>query len=344
MDNITQWVIWWSLYTLITGKKTNKQFMLGAFISNIPDLDTFIAAFVSTNRVDQFFFHREIMHSIIFNFWLSLILWFILYRGDRTRPYRRYVLASFISIFCGHLLIDGMTSYGMRYFLPWDSTVYSWDNMFVIDFGMRAITIIGFIRYLFSAYKSKIAKWILIIVWAYITLSVWIQYHADNLFTKQYPASIEKSGIIKSITMATPLQIALRKHIVKTPTGIYEGYYSIFDKQTNEIERNFSPFDLAAQEKIETLSLENNHFGKQLTKVLNFSRDMFLVTSNASGYNIESLLMGSFDNQKNTTWTQSIFGFKVTNLSGSYELSQSRWWGSISSKAWNDLRKRAWGQ
>jgi hypothetical protein len=57
-----------------------------------------------------------------------------------------------------------MTSYGMRYWLPFSGKTYSSDNIFVVDFGMWIITIVGLLWYMISQVKAKIAKIILIVV------------------------------------------------------------------------------------------------------------------------------------------------------------------------------------
>lgn len=78
--------------------------------------------------------HRGFAHSFVFAAIIALLLGWILTKTDKEkRPMRRRMLGIFLSIGLGHLLIDAMTTYGMRWFLPFDSTTYSFDNIFVID-------------------------------------------------------------------------------------------------------------------------------------------------------------------------------------------------------------------
>ncbi len=315
MDNITQWVIWWSLYTLITGKHTNKNFWLGAGIANIPDLDVFLGRLLPLSPIDAQFFHRGIMHSIVFNIGIALLLGYALYRSDRTIPYRRYSLGVFVSILFGHLLIDGMTSYGMRYWLPFSERTTSTDNIFIIDFGMRAITIAGLVRYMISSAKRKIAKYILIAVWIYIAFTFAIRAYVTDVFEDNYPKRWVPITVINSRTFPEPLQPFLRRHVVKTPRGYYEWYYSIFD-DNKKIDRNWSVSSRIDEELIYTKSLWTSDNARYLRYILSASRDMVRVTPTNDGYRLDNMVFGSFwstdaDRPRmfgfNIQWTGDIF-------------------------------------
>ena len=126
------------------------------------------------SSLDAFFFHRGIMHSIVFSVVLSLVLGFVLRRFDRSVSYRRYVIACLVSMIFGHLLIDGMTSYGMRYRLPRSDKSYSSNNIFVVDVGMLAIVITGLVIYLRAKrkkHKKRVAQWTLGFAGAYFLMT-----------------------------------------------------------------------------------------------------------------------------------------------------------------------------
>lgn len=325
VDNITQWVIWGSIFSLITGKKSNKSMLLWAAITNIPDLDVFISRLVTNNVIDQFFFHRGIMHSIIFNVAVSLILWWLLHQRDSSTPYRKYTIWCLLSILCGHLLIDGMTNYGMRYFLPRDKTVYSTDNIFVIDFGARIITIGGLVRYLISTAKSRVAKYILVIIWCYFFLTLGIRQYVQQQFTKQYPIQLQTSQIIKSLTIPEPLQIALRRHVIKTDQAIYEGYYSLFDSNTDAITRKTSLVDEKSEKIVEALSHEQSEFGRRVQQVLSFTRGIYLIYWSWSWYRIENFIFSPVNGRQ--TWATRMFGFEIIKTVDWYDIrnSQTSW-------------------
>ena len=343
MDNITQWVIWWSLYTLITGKRSNKQFRLWAGIANIPDLDVFVGRLLPLSPIDAQFFHRGIMHSIIFNIGVSLALWYVLYRADKTVSYWRYVIGIFVSILFWHLLIDGMTSYGMRYWLPFSEKTTSTDNIFIVDFGMWIITIGGLIWYMISQAKQKIAKVILIAVGSYFAFTFFAQWYADNVFHDAYPQR-KVMQVEDSRTLAEPLQPFLRRHIIKTNLWYYEWYYSIFDDDKN-INREFVSSNKKWESLITSLSQKDNHLSKNLRQIRNFSRDMLRVTlNNEDGYTIENMtfwpLAGRQDGEQDR-----MFNFTLQATDGSYMIDFDQWdrrW-SLTTQVWNDFWRRVWG-
>ncbi len=343
MDNITQWVIWWSLYTLITGKRSNKQFRLGAGIANIPDLDVFVGRLLPLSPIDAQFFHRGIMHSIIFNIWVAFALWYVLYRSDKTVPYWRHVIGIFVSILFWHLLVDGMTSYGMRYWLPFSSKTYSTDNIFVVDFGMWIITIAGLIWYMISQAKQKIAKAILIAAGSYFAFTFLAQWYADSVFHDAYPQR-KVMQIESSRTLVEPLQPFLRRHIIKTNLWYYEWYYSLFDKN-KDIDREFVSSNKKGENLIESLSQQDNNLGKNLRQINSFSRDMTrVVLNNNDWYTIENMTFWPL------LWRQDgeqkrMFNFSLEATGGSYIINFDQWdrrW-SLTKQTWNDFWRRVWG-
>ncbi len=340
MDNITQWIIGWSLYSLITKKASNKTFLLGGLITNIPDFDTFIAGLVTADPIDQQFFHRGIMHSIIFNLGLSLVLWYVLYLSDKSVPYRRYALGCFVSIVAWHLLIDGMTSYGMRYFLPRNKTVYSRDNIFVVDFGMWIITIGGFIWYLWSKAKKKIAQWILGVVWLYFIMSFGIQSYTNTIFKAHYPPEISKETIVQSLTTVEPLQIFLRRHVIKTNEWLYESYYSLFDKDTS-LQRRFHKVDAQAQNYVRTIAQQPTKVSTQLNQILNRGRWFSRIVPLSWEHRIENFAMWGLNGWN--TWSSRLFNFYLVWSWDHISITRHGDGRNITASVWNDFRKRVFG-
>ena len=344
MDNITQWVIWWSLYTLITGKRSNKQFRLGAGIANIPDLDVFVGRLLPLSPIDAQFFHRGIMHSMIFNIWVALALWYVLHRSDKTISYWRYVIGVFVSILFWHLLVDGMTSYGMRYWLPFSEKTTSTDNIFIVDFGMWFITIGGLIWYMIWQAKQKIAKYILITVGSYIAFTFLTQSYANSVFHDAYP-NRKIMKIESSRTIAEPLQPFLRRHVIKTNLWYYEWYYSIFDSN-KKINREFVSSNKKWENLISSLSKQDNDIGENLRKITNFSRNMNrIILNNNEWYTIENMTFWPLLWRQK--WEQSrMFNFTLQTEWWKYVIWFDQWdrnW-SLSKQTWNDFWNRVFWQ
>jgi membrane-bound metal-dependent hydrolase YbcI (DUF457 family) len=344
MDNITQWVIWWSLYTLITGKKSNKQFRLGAGIANIPDLDVFVGRLLPLSPIDAQFFHRGIMHSIIFNVWVALALWYVLHRSDKTVSYWRYVIGVFVSILFWHLLVDGMTSYGMRYWLPFSEKTTSTDNIFIVDFGMWIITIAGLIWYMISQAKKKISSYILIAVWSYFALSFGLQSYANNVFTHHYPERITETKIIDAHTLAEPLQPLLWRHVLKTSVGYYEWYYSIFDSN-KDIKREFISSNKKWEQVVDALIWLSIPISTELSKVKSFSRNMLRIVSQWSGYRLENMVFWPIDGRQ-TGQQERLLNFNLQSDTWNQYILTQDWWSrpSLTIWLWSYFWKRVFGR
>lgn len=342
MDNLTQWAIGGSLYTLITGKHSTKQFLLGAVIANVGDFDVFVWPLLPLGDLESFFFHRGIMHSVLFAVVSSALISYFLYRADKSVAYWRYLLACLVAMFGGHLLIDAMTTYGMRFWLPRSNYTVSTDNIFIVDFGMWIITIGGFITYLSrksSAFKKRVAWRILGLSAAYFGMSFGLQYHADQVMWAQAPDYIWSGAVHK--TIAQPLQPFLRKQVIKD-TAYYENagpyhiaYYSIFDKSENIERYTLSQSDegvVALSRRVDSDPTLTKHYNL----INDFARWYLRVTLSQSGFLLENMLNGpiigrtgdersgsSFDFQLNTTDKQNFFFERVSGAR--LEISRDTW-------------------
>lgn len=340
MDNITQGVIWWSLYTLITKKPTNKQFFLWAAIANIPDIDAFLGRMLFSHPLDQMFFHRGILHSVVFNITLSFILAYVLHRSGKDTSYRRYFLAVSISIFFWHLFVDGMTSYGMRYRLPFSWATTSTDNIFVVDFGMWAITIGWMVWYLFSTIKKRVAQWILALVAGYFAMTFIFQMVAYSIFTHHYPQRWLPLEVIATRTLVEPLQPFLRRHVIKTPRGYYEWYYSLFD-QDRDIQWHRRVNNTTGQDLINTLVDQHTDSWRRLRQVVSFSQNMYRVVDTTSGYLIENMTSWPLLWWK-TLQQDRMFNFLVQGSGDQYSIDIDRQRPQLSQNMWAEFWQRVW--
>lgn len=237
MDNITQWSIWGAIYNLITGKHATKNFLIGAIITNLPDLDLFLPSVIYKDPVYQFFFHRGITHSLFVAVILSAVLGSIIwYKNKSDIPLWRYVLAIFVSIGVGHLMVDGFTSYGMRYFLPWSQLNYSFDNMPIVDIMLLSILVFLFIILAITHQKQKryiaISMVSISMIWFVSSFVVkdMVNKACSNSFTRywlQYGVGvIEKFG-------SFPKMWSLRnwRCVYKTDKSIYIGNKDAISKE-----------------------------------------------------------------------------------------------------------------
>lgn len=246
MDNITHWTIWWSIFTAITWKYSNKNFWRWFLIWNLPDIDVILWPLLYNNSMDIFFFHRWITHSLIFLFVISLILTVSTKSYFRDVSRIRLFIAYLFSLLLWHLALDGFTSYGIRPFAPRSNNVYSTDNIYVVDLPMLFSLIFLAIYRLRKPYKKIITKIIIVFSTVYFLVSFIVKIWVDWIFKKSasisdiYNKNNDSNELASILTLPEPLQIFLRRSIVPTTNWYYEWYYSVFDKN-KKIDWKFYP-------------------------------------------------------------------------------------------------------
>lgn len=232
MDNITQWVIWWAIYTLITWKQKTKSFITWAIVTNLPDLDIFLSKLLYTNQVDQFFFHRSITHSLLSWVLIWVIVWSILwYKNKWDIPLWRYVVAIICSVVFWHLMVDWFTTYGIRYFLPWGETFYSFDNMPIIDLIFLWILVILFFLYIIRLYKKQLSIAIISIstlrfAWSFMIKDM-VKNDCNASFTK-YGLEYNVQKVLKFWSFPKFGSLINWKCIYNTEDAIYVSDHNIF--------------------------------------------------------------------------------------------------------------------
>lgn len=147
--------------------------------------------------------------------------------------------AIFLVISIGHLFVDYMTSYGIRWFLPFTSQTFSLGNIFVIDLFYTVPLILLWTIYIFlkKVTHRRILKtisriWLL----AYPLFSMFAQQEVKEVFTANLDAQHITYG--RMYVTPEPLQAFLWRAVVKVGVGYYDGYYSLFDHD-NHIQRHY---------------------------------------------------------------------------------------------------------
>ncbi len=300
MDPITQGIIWWSLFTLTTGKHGRKPFLLSAVVTNLPDFDIFFSRLLYTDQIDQMFFHRGITHTVVWGIVIGLLagcIWWLVEKKQFSLW--RLISACMLSIFGGHLVIDRLTSYGMRWRLPRSWVTTSLDTIFVLDFGMRAIVIGGFIWYLLSKHKQRVATRILLCALGYFCFAAGVKQFASTALQKQFIADFPNTPIISQLSTPEPFQPFLRRAIIKTQTSgdntlYYEGRRSPFDTQTTP-DRKTTSSELTPDEVSADLT---GKIADQFAKIKSFSRGQLAIHVTTGGYIAENLIFGSLNGRE----------------------------------------------
>lgn len=334
MDNITQWIIWWALFTLSTKKYTIKNFLLWWLIANIPDSDIFIAKLLYTDPLDQFFFHRGVMHSIIGWLGIGVITWIIVSLLKSWKLLWEKVLniiwSCIITIFGGHLIIDWLTTYGMRRFLPWSNRVSSWDIIFVVDFWMRVGLLILFVSYIISRSRKFISLSILWFVCIYLCACWLFKYTSYQHITRAFGLHYDSASIKRVIIVPEPLQPFLRRWVIQTSWWIYQTWYSVFDnvEPTNFI---YAPWESIASYDLSTIP--------HLNQVYDFSRWFLLKQTNSWNIVFNNYLFGYY--WWWMSWSQQTMFWFTLSWDALIQVSSHR---VLTTGVWTRFRKRVWGE
>lgn len=253
MDNITQGILggrisglWLSQHHRTQKEPlTNGLLRTAAVLTNIGDFDVLIRPLIEwSNPIDAFFFHRGLSHSLLLAVVFALIFWLIGAHFDKAKRARRRRCWAFLSsMVFGHLIIDLMTSYGIRLFLPFSDVILSLDNMFIVD---AFFTIPLFILFLCTLFARTTARKRIFAWWGMAFASI---YLIATFFAQQYVRTVctdalTTQGVVieRTYVAPEPLQAFLRRCVARTQrpgaqqeqeweTRFLEDYLSIFDSK-----------------------------------------------------------------------------------------------------------------
>jgi len=222
MDTLTHITIGACTGELILGKKLGKKAMLfGAIAANIPDIDTSAGLFMRGDKA--LLFHRGITHSLLFALITGLLLAYI-----AKKVYADIELGLFAMFFCFeltlHNLLDTCTNYGTGLLEPFSHQRFSIHLLYVVDpvftlpFLIATILLIVHKR---PYQKNNFALTAVLVSTMYLCIAGYCKSRLDNKATLTTPA---------------PFTTFLWYCIIKTKTGYYTNYQSVFDKAVTKYE------------------------------------------------------------------------------------------------------------
>ena len=130
MDNLTHTLTGVAISRLGIDKRVEGATLTLALACNLPDVDIVSALWGLGAYLEH---HRGITHALPASPLMAAGLAFILSAWPKSK---RRVLPTFLIAWLGvivHVLSDLWTSYGTRALLPFDSTWYAWDWIFIVD-------------------------------------------------------------------------------------------------------------------------------------------------------------------------------------------------------------------
>lgn len=280
MDSLTQAALGASVaYGLWHKPLGRKSLLWGGALGTLPDLD--ILAYPFLDGVERLYWHRGESHSIWVIFFGSLIFSFFAHRRWwQEKMLFRHIFLGLVAIFGTHVLIDYFTIYGTQLLAPFSRYGFAHGNFFIIDplYTLPLLFGIVFAVFLKNPKPNLIGLYISSF---YALYSLGAHGYAHHIFTQD----LKNKGlhVNASITMATPFNTLLWRHLVQTSDGLKVGYYSLLAPKAIEyehIEQNkeliepfkdganvkaiewFSKGFWVAQKKDDTIRMNDVRFGE----------------------------------------------------------------------------------
>jgi len=237
MDSLSQALLGASTFALVKDKHIGKSsLVVGAIAGTIPDLDVFLAPFF--NEVAFITVHRSLSHSLLFAVLASFLMGYCAHRITKRRyRYRDWSLAFFLALFT-HTLLDWCTTYGTKILCPFNSHLFSFNNIHVLEPIYTSILFIGVVLLTLKKQinRAKVINWTLGLSTLYLGWS----FVSKGIANHQFVQEVEARNIQyeKMLISPTPFNTLLWNGIIKTADGYYFGSYSLLDSRTS-IELHF---------------------------------------------------------------------------------------------------------
>ena len=225
MDSVSQFALGAAVVVAAMGHRTKpwRAVLWGGVVATLPDLDVLID---HGDAVQDMLGHRAESHSL---FWLTLatpLLAFLIAAVSRERHLLgRWCQAVWLALVT-HPLLDAMTIYGTRLWLPFSSTPVGLGSLFVIDPLYTLPLLVGTAAFLWTQRRR----------WNTLGLVLSTLYAGWSVTAQQQAlaaahASLQREGIVAEHVLATaaPLQTVLWRLLAHDDERIYEGHWSLFD-------------------------------------------------------------------------------------------------------------------
>lgn len=245
MDSVTQFALGAAL-----GEATLRQapregakvftwgaFLLGGLVGTIPDLDVFLAPYMSAPQALAS--HRGITHSIFFcTLFSPLLAWALMkiFRG-RGLSYGRWLAFVWLTLNT-HWMLDCLTTYGTQIFQPFSNYPVNIGSVFIIDPVYTIPLIVGTFLSVWRSRKPdewhprpvRVALLLSTLYLGFTLFSKFVVFH--RLESSWLTQGIEHRQMI---TAATPFNSLLYYAYVDTGEDVWVADGSLFDSASRKI-------------------------------------------------------------------------------------------------------------
>ena len=204
------------------GKTATRLLWLSALF---PDSDIVLSFFSLQTYI---LYHRGITHSFIalpiFALLLATLFYFLC-------PIKRFW---YLTLLCGlglasHIILDLITSYGTMIFYPLSDKRYALDYVFIIDLGFTALAAIPLLYLRLTKRRGeRFCQMILLLLFVYLCAAAFqhklVLNKLENICQEKRLVVLEMDALPQPPTLYNWLCL------VKTPTGIYQGWLHLAQK------------------------------------------------------------------------------------------------------------------
>ncbi len=232
MDSLSQIALGAAVSVAVMGRKTAlwKATLMGAVVGTLPDLDVFIS---HGDPIRNMTFHRTESHAL---FYLTLVApffaWITAKLAREMHLFKCWWLTVWL-VLITHPLLDTMTIYGTQLALPFSDYPFGVGSVFVIDPLYTLPLLIGTGIALARKQLTGL-RWNNIglgVSSAYLCWGLAMQFYVGTLADKSLAA--QGLSVEQRLVTASPFNSVLWRVVAITPEGYAEGFYSLFDSDTD---------------------------------------------------------------------------------------------------------------
>lgn len=231
MDSLSQIALGAAVGVAVMGRKTAlwKAALMGAVCGTLPDLDVLIE---HGDPIRDMTLHRTESHALFYLTLVSPVFAWIVARLAREIHLFKYWWLAVWLVLITHPLLDTMTIYGTQLALPFSDYPFGIGSVFVIDPLYTLPLLIG-TGIALTRKQLRGLRWNSVglgVSSAYLLWGLAMQFYVGILADKAIVA--QGLTVEQRLVTATPFNSVLWRVVAITPRGYAEGFYSLFDKDT----------------------------------------------------------------------------------------------------------------
>ena len=228
MDSVSQAALGAAVGVVVMGRQRPlwQAMLCGALVGTLPDLDVFID---KGDAIRNMVLHRAETHAYFWQLLASPLIALALAAVTRSRElFLRWWLMVLLVLFT-HSMLDSMTVYGTRVWLPFDERPVGQGSLFIIDPLYTLPLLFGLLASALSRdrRRRRWSAWGLAVSTLYAGWSVAAQAYV----TQKVMATPEAAGLSSEqvLVTPTPFNTLLWRIVLRHQDSYHEGFYALLD-------------------------------------------------------------------------------------------------------------------